>query len=117
MSNLKKAVLTTIADGAADELFTHELAKIAKNILDPNCAAITGRSITLQFDFKPDESRDEVRVTVTAKSKLAPTKGYTRTLHAGKQDGKPQLFTHDVKQVEMFTEDSGVTQLQQRSQA
>ncbi len=40
MSNLKKAVLTTIADGAADELFTHELAKIAKNILDPNCAAI-----------------------------------------------------------------------------
>jgi hypothetical protein len=114
---MKKANLATIADGAAEELFTHELAKIAKNILDPNCAAITGRSITLKFDFKPDESRDEVRVTVTSVAKLAPTKGYTRTLHAGKQDGKPQLFTHDVKQVEMFTEEPGVTQIRQGAQA
>lgn len=109
VSTIKQVSLETIADGVASELFSHEIEKIARNIADKNTAPVAARSMTLKFDFKPDENREEVKVTVTAKTSLAPIKGYTKTVFTGQKDRQPALFSHDTKQIDMFTDNSGVT--------
>lgn len=116
VSTIKQVSLETIADGVAAELFAYEIEKIARNIADKNTAPIAARSLTLKFDFKPDENREEVKVTVTAKTSLAPVKGYTKTIFTGQKDRQPALFSHDTKQIDMFTQDSGVTPLTKAGQ-
>lgn len=111
VTTLKTVGLESIADGVAKELFEHEVAKIAANIFDKNTAPITERTLTLKFQFKPDENREEVKVTVSAATKLAPIKGYTKTVHAGKHNGKPALFGTDTRQIDMFDAPEGVTQI------
>lgn len=106
---MKKATLENIADGVAKELFAHELDKVMANIADVNTAATSKRQITLVFEFTPDEAREEVRVSVNSKSKLAQVKGYVKTLFSGKQDGKFSLFGQDTKQIDMFTAQSNVS--------
>lgn len=115
-TTLKAVGLDTIADGAALELFEHEVAKIAMNIFDKNTSPIVARSLTLKFDFKPDENREEVKVTVSAKTSLAPIKGYTKTVHAGKHNGKPALFGTDTRQIDLFDAPEGVTQIGKAAQ-
>lgn len=106
---LKAAELATIADGVANELFTHEIEKIARNIADLNTAPTTKRTVTLTFEFAPDEMREEVKVHVKAAAKLAPTKGYSKTVYCGKQDGRPTILSADPKQLDMFSQ--GVAQV------
>lgn len=101
---MKASTLQNIADGAAVELFQHELAKIAANIADPNTKATAKRKVTLTFEFAPDEDREEVHCHVSAKSSLASTRGYGKTVYTGKMDGKPTIFSGDTKQMEMFSE-------------
>lgn len=107
MSELKKASLSTIADGVATELFEREMGRVCRNIGDKNTSWKEKRKITLEFSFQPDESRDEVICHVTAKSKLAPVKSYKKTVFLGKMNGELSLFDRDTKQIDMF--DNGVT--------
>ena len=115
-TTLKAVGLETIADGVAKEFFEHELAKIAANIFDKNTSPIGERTLTLKFAFKPDENREEVKVTVTSSTKLAPIKGHTKTVHAGRHNGKPALFGADTKQIDMFDAPEGVTQIGKAAQ-
>lgn len=103
--SLKLAALTNIADGVAVELFQHEIAKVAKNIADQNTSATSKRSITLTFEFTPDDNREEVKVLVSSKSKTAPVKGYSKTVFCGKHDGVPTIFGQDTRQLDMLSED------------
>lgn len=112
---MKEISLENIADGVAKELFTHELNKVANNIADANAGATAKRSITLKFDFAPDEEREEVKVTVSAKTSLAPIKSYTKTAYTGKRNGKPTLYSGDTKQTDMF--DENVTGLAKKEKA
>jgi hypothetical protein len=116
VSTIKQVSLESIADGVASELFSYEIQKIARNIADKNTAPIAARSLTLKFDFKPDESREEVKVTVSAKTSLAPVKGYTKTIFTGQKDRQPALFSHDTKQIDMFTDNSGITPMKASQQ-
>lgn len=106
---MKASTLQNIADGAAVELFQHELEKIASNISDPNTKATAKRKVTLTFEFTPDEDREEVHCHVSAKSTMAAGRGYGKTVYAGKLDGKPTIFGSDTKQMEMFSD--GVPQM------
>ncbi len=109
--SFKETTLGNIADGAAGELFQHELKRIAKNIADPNTKATAKRKITLTFEFAPDDVREEVHVHVSIKASIANTKGYTKTVYAGKRNGVPTIFGSDVKQLNMFDEDQDVKQI------
>lgn len=111
---MKELNLETVADGAAKELFAREMAAVSENIYDQNTGAKAKRKITMTFEFEPDESRDEVRVVVQAKSTLAPVKAVTKTAHVGKRNGKVTLFAQDTKQVDMFDEETGIAKLEKR---
>lgn len=89
---MKASTLQNIADGAAVELFGHELEKIAANIVDPNTKATAKRKVTLTFEFTPDEDREEVHCHVAAKSTMAAGRGYGKTVYAGKLDGKVSVL-------------------------
>lgn len=112
---MKPIGLDNIADGVASELFMHELDKVAANIVDQNAGATAKRSITLTFSFAPDEDREEVKVTVSAKTSLAPIKSYTKTSYVGKKNSKPALFSGDTKQIDMF--DNGVSKIEKKEKA
>lgn len=101
---MKETNLETIADGVAAELFKHELGKVTQNIMDANTGALTKRKIVLEFVFAPDESREEVKITVSSKSTIAQVKSYTKTAHMGKKNGKATLYQADTKQIDMFDE-------------
>jgi hypothetical protein len=105
---MKKATLENVADGVAKELFAHELEKVMANVMDQNTSHKAKRTITMTFEFSPDETRDEVLVAVNSKAKLAPVKGYAKTMFTGKQDGKIALFGQDTKQIDMFTDTNKV---------
>jgi len=107
---MKETSLENIADGVAVELFAHEMKKLAKNIADPNTKPTSKRTITLTFEFAPDDAREEVHCHVSAKTKLVPTKGHSKTVHMGKRNGEPTLFGQDTKQMNMF--DDGVSKIE-----
>jgi hypothetical protein len=111
VSLLKETSLENIAEGVAKELFAHELAKVARNIGDVNTNATVKRKITLSFEFTPDDNRDESKIHVSCVSKLAPTKGFTRTVFVGKQNGVPTFFGQDTKQLELDTVSAGVSKI------
>jgi hypothetical protein len=106
---MKHITLENIADGVAAELFAHELDKVVKNICDVNTEHKTKRQITLTFSFVPDESREETRIVVEAKSKLAQIKPCAKTAFIGKLNGKPAIFGQNTRQIDMF--DNGVTRI------
>lgn len=110
---MKESTLDNIADGAAMELFNHELKKIAANIKDPNTGATVTRKVTLTFEFKPNDTRDEVGCHVSAKTALAPIRGYSKTVYAGTRNGAPTLYSADTKQTDMF--DQGTTPLKSKA--
>ena len=112
---MKVAELDTIADGVAHELFAHELAKVAANIVDQNTSALAKRVITMKFTFSPDDMRDEAKVTVDVYSKLASTKPYSKTVWLGTNNGKATIFGQDTKQMDLM--DAGVEPIKGASHA
>lgn len=112
---MKEITLETVNDGAAKELFARELQNISANINDQNTKAKGKRSLTLTFEFEPDDAREEVKVTVQARAKLMPIKAYTKTAHLGKRNGKVTLYSSDTKQIDMFDEDSGLSKLEKKA--
>ncbi len=109
---MKETNLQNICEGVANELFAREIKGVARNIDDVNTSALEKRKITLEFTFSPDEERRETRVTVTAKSSLAPIKSFSKTVWLGKNNGLPTMFGQDTRQIDMF--DEGVTPLSDR---
>lgn len=81
-----------MAGGAFKERMDYEMAKVVKNILDPNTEAGKERSVTLTIKLKPDRERRQISVAVVAKSKLQPTVPVTTTLGVtGDRNGEAVL--------------------------
>lgn len=112
---MKEITLDNAGNGVAVELFKHEMDRVANNIADVNTKPDATRKITLTFEFKPDASRDEVKMHISAKSTLVPVKSYSRTAHFGKKNGKPTLLDQDEKQTELF--DDSVSKLEVKKNA
>lgn len=64
--------LETFANGAFAEKVQNELAKVIKNIADPNTDSAKTRSIDIKISFKPNKNRNMAAITVAAKSSIAP---------------------------------------------
>lgn len=83
--NLKKLTLATVCNGAVEEMFQAELAKLIANIDDPNTIAKEKRKLILEFTIEPNTERNYASVslqTKTALAKLQPVPG-TMILEAG----------------------------------
>ncbi len=80
--------LASIGNGAALELFDHELKRVIANIGDINTTAKTKRSINIKVVIQPDEERGIGFATVEVTSKLAGVKPVSSTMYFGKKDGE-----------------------------
>lgn len=79
MSDTRKSILQ-MAKGAIEERADYEMNRVIDNILDPNTKATGKRKIVLTIEFQPDDSREVIPVSVTAKSTLVPTNPVTTSL-------------------------------------
>lgn len=68
----KKKILE-MARGALMERADYELSRIVENIMDINTPATKPRKLTVTIDLRPDETRQMVVISATAKSTLAAT--------------------------------------------
>lgn len=89
MKNKNYDSILRMARGAIEERVDYEMDRVMQNILDPNTRAAQKRKITLSIELMPDEDRQQIRVSVTAKSTLAPTNPVTTSLYVtGDQNGE-----------------------------
>lgn len=73
MANDVRSSLLQMAKGAIQERVDYEVSKVIDNILDVNTDPLAKRKVTLTVELKPDEDRQVVKITASAKSTLAPT--------------------------------------------
>ena len=71
-----------IARGAIMERVDYEISRIMQNILDPNTSATVVRKVTLTLSFKPDDTRQNIVLSCTAKPTLASTIPIVTMLYA-----------------------------------
>jgi hypothetical protein len=97
----RQVTLSTLADGAADELFIDALAKVLDNVQDPNTDAKAKREIILKFAVNADEERRVGKIEVTCATKLAGVRGLAVGVYLGKQDGL-NIAVEAPKQMDIF---------------
>lgn len=103
-NELSKLALGNFARGAANELFEREINAIIENIDDINTSPIAKRKITMTFTIEPDLSRETAKLSVDAKSTLAPVKGAIGMTYFGRTNGKLNAYHHNINQLEMDVE-------------
>lgn len=86
--DVHELTLSTLANGAAEEMFGESLSTVLKNIDDVNTDHKTKRSIVIQFDFHVDEERRVGHVDVKCSTKLAGVKGVTANVYFGRHQGR-----------------------------
>lgn len=70
---MKKYIsLDRFRGGAVLERFNMEMARIAQNIMDPNTNPEKSRTLTLKLTFKPDKSRQGIKISIDSNVSLAP---------------------------------------------
>lgn len=72
MENQNRASILQMARGAIQERVDYEVSKAVDNILDLNTDPTAKRKITLTIEMKPDENRQYIKISASAKSALAP---------------------------------------------
>ena len=71
-SKAQKSILQ-MARGAIQERADYEMTRILENILDYNTSPTAKRKLVITLELKPDDSRQNISVSCTAKSTLAAT--------------------------------------------
>jgi hypothetical protein len=93
-----------ICEGALVEAFEVELAKVIKNIMDPNTEAKAKRSITMTVDFHPKDDRVQINVESEVKTRLAGlVPANSRIFVAKDADGVLYALDEDPRQMHIFT--------------
>lgn len=77
----KKKSILDMAMGAIKERVDYEMSSIMDNILDANTDPTAKRKLKLELVFQPDGDRQNIVVTTTAKSVLAPTNAVRTSLY------------------------------------
>lgn len=94
MENVK---LQDLVGGALQEVFAKSFEKVIGNMQDVNTPFEAKRGITITLGFKQNELRDDVKVSIDVKEKLAPQAGLRTSFSIGK----------DLKTGELYAEEYG----------
>ena len=94
--------LSTLADGAALELFQAELTRVVDNVLDPNTEPEALRKVVLEVRIKPNEAREVGTCEVKVRATLAGIRGAGTTLFFGRHRGQPVAVESNPKQTRLF---------------
>lgn len=63
--------LSKLAGGTLQEKFDREFTKVIENMQDPNTPFRDRRGITINITFMQNESRDDAKIDISLKTKLA----------------------------------------------
>lgn len=86
----KRSILQ-MARGAFLERSDYEMSRILENILDANTSATAKRKLTITLELKPDDDRQTITVSCTAKSLLAPTNPVVTSLYVAGEDNVVEM--------------------------
>lgn len=86
----KKSILQ-MARGAIQERADYEMTRLLGNILDANTSATAKRKLVITLELKPDDTRQNISVSVTAKSTLAATNPVTTALYVADPDNVVEM--------------------------
>ena len=75
-----------MARGAIMERVDYEVSRQLQNIFDPNTSATAARKITVTLTLKPDDTRQNIMLSCTAKSTPVPTNPIVTMLYASDED-------------------------------
>ncbi|WP_088187573.1 hypothetical protein [Desulfosporosinus sp. FKA] len=105
----KEVNILELAQGAIQEQVMNETGVVLANILDPNTDATTARKLTVTLTFKPDENRNVVKLSASAKATTAPIKSITTSIMVDQdRNGNPcasEILKNDPNQMAVFSED------------
>jgi len=102
MDNHNELSLATICGGATDEVFSHELAELLKNMTDPNTDAEKKRRITLTFEFRPFADRSGAEVEMSCKTSLVPVASVRTSIYVARDAGRMRAYNRDTRQLPIF---------------
>lgn len=91
MNEDQKRSILQMARGAIQERADYEMSRLLANILDANTSPTTKRKLTLTLELKPDDDRQTITVSCTAKSTLAPTNPVVTSLYVADQDNVVEM--------------------------
>ena len=91
MNETQKRSILQMARGAIMERADYEVTKAIENILDANTSATAKRKITITLELKPDDKRQNISVSVTAKSALVPTNPVVTSLYIADSDNVVEM--------------------------
>ncbi len=80
MEPCTKSILQ-MARGAIQERADYEMTKILENIMDPNTKATAKRKLVITLELLPDDARQNISVSCTAKSTLSSTNPVKTSLY------------------------------------
>lgn len=98
MEETRSSILQ-MAKGAIQERVDYEVNKVIDNILDANTDPTAKRKITLTIEMKPDENRQFIRVSASAKSALAPVIPIGTTLGIAANQHGEMVIVESIPQV------------------
>lgn len=98
MEDTRSSILQ-MAKGAIQERVDYEVTKVIDNILDVNTDAKTKRKITLTIELKPDENRQFISLSASAKSTLAPVVPIGTTLGIAADRNGEMVIVETIPQV------------------
>ncbi len=99
----EKLKLENLGGGLAPRFFARHLRKVIQNIQDPNTPATKVREINIKVTIRPDESRDMLKMDVSATSKLVgPTPITIQAVCGMDADGRIEAREFDTGQQSLF---------------
>ena len=102
----QKSILQ-MARGAFMEITDLEMTRAITNIMDVNTPATAKRKISVTIELKPDDSRQNVGVSVSVKSTLAPTNPVTTTLYVADEENVVEMVPQLPGQMNMDGQEQG----------
>ena len=94
-----KSSILQMAKGAIQERVDYEVSKVIDNILDVNTDAKAKRKITLTIEMKPDDNRQFITISASAKSTLAPVTPIGTTLGIAADGNGEMVIVESIPQV------------------
>ncbi|MCC8182512.1 MAG: hypothetical protein LIO45_06020 [Clostridiales bacterium] len=86
--SMEPTSIIQMARGAVIERIDLEMLRVMENIQDLNTEPGKARQITVKVSFKPDNSRENIKVSYQVQSTLAPAAPIETSLYAGIQNQK-----------------------------
>jgi hypothetical protein len=97
----ERLTLANLKGGAALEMVDLELERIAENCLDVNTDAGAKRVLTLRIEFRPDKTRESMKITFKTATQLPSVDGGQALAYFGKEGGKPVIYEYNPRQLEL----------------